>query len=132
MRKLVLAALVATLLISVGCQRHRPTTGMLLSPDYTWIYYDGGPADYGIVSATKGRTENNFFRVDVQLRNLTRNQERMLYKIMWLDAQGFELPSISDEWTLRLLSGNETIFISGVAPDVRAADCRIQLKKSER
>ena len=131
MKKPMLAALAATLLIA-GCQRHRPTTGMLLSPDYTWIYYDGGPADYGVVSANKARTENNLLRVDVQLRNLRRERMRILYKIMWLDAQGFELPSMSDEWTLRLLSDNETIFISGVAPDVRAVDCRVQFKKSER
>lgn len=131
MKKFVLLALMAAV-VAGGCRDNKITSGKVLSPVYPWIYYDGEIQDIGIVNAIKTRSENGLMRVQVQLRNERRATKRIVYKVIWLDAQGFTIPNLNDTWTTRILNANESIFIDAIAPAQEAADCRIQLQKSER
>lgn len=131
MRKLMIIALAGIFAVA-GCHSHKATSGKVLNPEYPWVYYDGEIEDVGIVSAIKSRTDNNLLRAQVQLRNTRRGLERILYKVTWLNAQGFTVSSLNDTWTVRILNSNEYIYIDVVAPSPEVVDCRIQLQKSER
>ena len=62
-----------------------------------------------------GETANGFMRVQATVQNPDRDRERIQYRYMWYDAQGFELDQGTSGWVSETVEGKETRTLDGVA-----------------
>lgn len=127
-------AFFAIALALVGCTHPVNTVNITgASGQHQWITTDWGLTQHAaVVSSNKKRLENGLLLVQVVIENKRDDSERILCKVDWLDPDGIELTAIRTDWEPIVIQGNETLTIQRVAPDPRAADCRLKLKESER
>ena len=134
MKAVILLSAALGLALSAGCHRTVNTVAVGDSQitEYQWIQTDSGLNDIAhVVSARKDRV-NGLLKVQVELTNLRNHDERIVYKFQWLDANGMEVPSISNDWVPKVINGRESLMIVGVAPDPRVTDCRLKLQENVR
>lgn len=134
MRKFVIVASGLVLTVAIGgCHSSVNTVKVGESqPQFQWIQTDKVLSEQTTVVSAKKIRENGLLKMQVELINSGRDDERFLYKIEWLDADGFELKSISTGWMAKVIQGKETMAISAIAPDPRATDCRLKLQENAR
>lgn len=127
-------ALLLGLALIGGCHRTVNTVGVgeSISPEYKWIQTDSGVSQIcNVVSARKTRV-NDLLKVQVELTNQRNHDERFVYKFQWLDANGMEVSSITNDWTAKVINGRETVMIQGIAPTSRVTDCRLLMQENVR
>ena len=135
MKRLLTLGASALLAIAVaGCHRTVDTVqvGESLGTQYNWIQTDSGLSQMAhVVSARKERV-NGLLKVEVEVINLREHDERIVYKFQWLDANGMEISSITNDWLPKVINGKESVMIAGIAPDPRVTDCRLKLQENVR
>jgi uncharacterized protein YcfL len=120
--------------IATGCHRTTDTVavGESLGTEYKWIQTDSGLNEMAhVVSAHKDRV-NGLLKVQVEVVNLRNHDERIVYKLHWLDANGMEITSVSNDWVPLVINGRESAWIQGIAPDPRVTDCRVKIQENIR
>jgi len=80
-------------------------------------------------------TDRNFVFVGdilsarVSLVNKSNKTLHFQYKFSWLDENGIEIDPDSEAWTPSIIYGGETKTLQGVAPNPRAREFKIQIRK---
>jgi uncharacterized protein YcfL len=124
------------LLLAVAVAGCHSTVNTVSVGDSLGTGYSMVQTDYGlsqickVISARKTRTDTGALKVQVELMNTRNHDERFVYKFLWLDANGMEIPSITNDWQVRVINGKETIMLTGVAADPRVKDCRVKMQES--
>jgi uncharacterized protein YcfL len=129
---LVIAAMVSVSL--AGCRRTVDTVhvGDSYGDQYKWVQTDSGMGQIAKVISARKQRVNDLLKVQVELMNTRKNDERFVYKWVWLDADGLEITSITNTWNVRVINAKETIMLSAIAPDPRVTDARLLLQESVR
>lgn len=70
---------------------------------------------------------NGLLEVQAQVLNRTAVRKRFNYRFDWFDDQGFEIATPLAQWKSLSLAGEESSFISSVAPTPQAVDFRLKL-----
>ena len=70
--------------------------------------------------------------MQVDLKNTRNREERIVYRFVWLDAQGIEIPSIQNDWLPRSIGSGEQVQLVGIAPDTRVTDAIVKIQQSIR
>lgn len=65
----------------------------------------------------------------ISLVNKSNKTLHFQYKFSWLDESGIEIDPDSEAWTPSIIYGGETKTLQGVAPNPRAREFKIQIRK---
>lgn len=68
-------------------------------------------------------------KIQANLRNLSKRGITVFYKFDWYDADGMAVATPTSAWKSRTIHGGELFSISAVAPNPRAADFRLNLRR---
>ncbi len=132
MKKIVLSACVACALALAGCRSTDTVYVGDTAPPYRWVQTDRDLSAFAKVVSARRDRQNDLLRVQVELKNTRRREERIVYRFVWLDEKGFEINSIQNEWQPRILGGYETVQLVGIAPSPQATDCIVKIQESVR
>lgn len=126
----IMVTLAAAALVAAGCQSKVPAFETLNGPPSRWVQPGGDLPKYVEIVSARQDIQNGLLRAQVNIKNNRRNEYRLLYRFTWLDAKGFEITSIQNDWLPKILGGYETVQIVGIAPDPRATQCVVKLQES--
>jgi len=65
---------------------------------------------------------------EVRLTNVSSIQKNIMYKVNWLDSNGFTINTILSKWIEVEVEGNDTLKIKGISPSAKAVEFQIDLK----
>lgn len=75
---------------------------------------------------------NDLLRVQVELRNTRQGLRRFNYQFQWFDDEGMIVQQATTPWRALQMEGGEIVSITGVAPNPRVTDFRLNLMTSTR
>lgn len=120
-RKMLLSGLLAS--ACIGCvSYHTPPMDrrVTVAPDlgtYIWV------TD---VRLAKGVSQHYTFQANVV--NNTSGIVKMEYKVVWLDANGLEIPSVVSTWQPMSSAARDIVGVTATAPSPDAVDFRFYVK----
>lgn len=124
MKKIVILLLSAATVLLTGCVS-TPVAPVdrrvTLSPDLT------GDVMVTDIRCTKGT--GDFLSFQANVVNMTGSDYRVEWRIVWLDADGVEIESITSVWNRRMLAPQEIAGLKGTAPSKDAADMRLYVQR---
>lgn len=82
------------------------------------------------VRCAKGTSDHLTFQANVV--NLTSREQWVDWKVVWLDANGFEIESIVSAWNHVALAPKDIRGLKGTAPRPDTADMRFYLRRAVR
>lgn len=72
-------------------------------------------------------TNGEFLKVQVEVVNLTMSVQRFNYQFEWFDLNGMQVTSPGAGYVTRQIEGQETLYLTGVAPTAACRDFRLKL-----
>ncbi len=75
------------------------------------------------------KRKDDLLVVEVKFRNLSQSNERLAYKIDWIDENGFTQKSILSRWIISEVEQKRSFIIRGIAPSIKIKDFEIRLQK---
>ena len=72
-------------------------------------------------------TTGEFMKVQVEVVNLTHSVKSFNYQFQWFDATGMEVASPASSYITRQIEGQETLYLTGVAPTPLCRDFRLKM-----
>ena len=112
----------------IGCTPQTINSVSVRADGNEWIVTDPKLGEITSLGRVTQVREGDLLRVQVEVNNRTDRRQGIHYQFIWMDAAGIVLQSPfdrHDEW----LEGRQTLAINGVAPDARATQCRLELKR---
>ncbi|HEY1661073.1 MAG TPA: YcfL family protein [Verrucomicrobiae bacterium] len=82
--------------------------------------------EVSIVGVNTSTTPGGLLRVQVEVQNRTRSQQRFLYHFEWFDANGMQVNNVLSTSIPEQIEGEEDKFISGIAPTPDCKDFRVK------
>ncbi len=77
------------------------------------------------------RTADGFMQVQATGYNAAPEVRRFEYRVVWLDAEGFVIPSKTDVWQPISAGPRSQFFVQSVAPRTDALDFRINTRPAQ-
>ena len=74
-------------------------------------------------------TDLGFLEAQATLVNLSSGTVRFEYMYKWFDKDGFEIEASAKHWTPDQIYGRDRLPIQGVAPDTRAQDFKVSVRR---
>lgn len=87
--------------------------GTLDGSPFLGEYFPG--TEVKLTDLRSGESANGFMRVQATIQNPGRDRERIQYRFLWYDAQGFELDAGASGWVSETIEGKEIRTLDGVA-----------------
>jgi uncharacterized protein YcfL len=84
-----------------------------------------------IVGVNTATTPGGLLKVQVELFNRTRSLQRFNYRFEWFDANGMQFTTVASAWLPDQIEGQESKFISGVAPNPNCKDFRVKFIEAQ-
>jgi uncharacterized protein YcfL len=130
---LTIAALAAFGMALPGCNPPRTINSVSISEDgqYDWLQTDPNLSQVANLSRVVKTRTGDLLRVQVDVTNLTNERRDIHYRIVWFDANGIEVVTPLTNWQKKVMSGQQTVSIGGVAPDSSVTNCRMELRRAE-
>lgn len=85
-----------------------------------------------IVGVNETTTPDGFLKVQIELLNRTRSHKSVSYRFEWFDQNGMLLNTPTSTFIPKQLEGQESLFITAVAPTPSARDFRVKLIEDNR
>ncbi|HVT88561.1 MAG TPA: YcfL family protein [Tepidisphaeraceae bacterium] len=124
-------ALVGLALIC-GCAKTVNSVNISHEGSYDWIKTDSSLSDIASVVRVNKVREQDLLHVQVEVMNTGSSPQVFQYRYIWIDGNGFTLQSPTSAWQRKFIQGKQTVSIDGVAPDTRVADCRLEMKRTDK
>ena len=80
-----------------------------------------------VLESQKAR-ENGFLVIKVAVKNTSSRNQNINYRFQWLDDQGFPVGK-EENWRSKLIYGDQSTFITSIAPVMNAVDFRIEMQE---
>jgi uncharacterized protein YcfL len=131
MRKRLAAAVLGSFFLAGGGPGCQPTVNSVdVRPDgrYDWIRTDSALSDIASVERVNQTRADDLLKVTVDIRNLRSSYEGIQYQFIWMDEAGTVIQS-PFTWRTSFVAGRQATQISEVAPDRRATQVRLELKR---
>lgn len=90
-----------------------------------------GNSDIVIKDLKGKRRKDGFMQVQVTGENTSGSYQRLEYRIVWFDKQGFEIDSILSNWTAVPAYAHQPFTISTVSPSSKARKFRIYIRNEK-
>ena len=94
---------------------------------------DGGlEKDVQVLSINQGKASEDLLRIQVNLKNLTKNSMNLNYKIEWMDQDGLVVNDSSSTWLPVYVRGAEIVAIKSVASSPTVRNFWLKLERAKR
>ncbi len=114
------------LLFSVGCANTEPKSNIAKITDKCLV-------DTISITDIKGKKENNgFMKIQISGENTSDTYQKLDYKIVWLDENGFVIKSILSNWRKTSADANQAFYITSISPNAKADDFRVYIRQNEK
>ncbi len=80
---------------------------------------------------TYGEASEGIRRATVTLESLTKRRQRLQARLVWADAEGTEIDADAKPYRAIVLDGNDVITLTGVAPNPKATQVKVQIRETE-
>jgi uncharacterized protein YcfL len=122
-----LAALPLLCLPLLGCKSTVNTVRVNEDGRYDWIQTDSELSEIAQIQHVSKSRVDGLLRVSVEILNTRDKQKTIQYRFSWVDQDNMPLPSSMSTWKRAILEGQQSLLLSGIAPDTRATDCRLEM-----
>lgn len=75
------------------------------------------------------KKHDGFIIVEAKFRNLSSSNKKVVYKIEWLDRDGFSETTILSKWKIAEVEAKRGFTIRGISPSIRAENFEIKLQE---
>ncbi len=80
---------------------------------------------------TYGEASEGIRRATVTIESLTKRRQRLQARLVWSDAEGTEIDADAKPFRAIVLDGNDVMTLTGVAPNPKATQVKIQIRETE-
>lgn len=80
-----------------------------------------------LVKVNHYKREDGLLMVQAKFKNLTSSNKKVVYKIDWLDKNGFTQKSILSKWVIVEIEANREFVIQAISPSIKVEDFEIRL-----
>ena len=85
------------------------------------------------ISDIKGKKQaDGFMKTQIVGKNTSSSYQRLEYKIVWLDRDGFVIKSILSNWREVSADANQPFYITNISPNTKADDFRLYIKQNNK
>lgn len=74
------------------------------------------------------KREDGLMVVEAKFKNLSQFNQKVAYKIDWMDKNGFTQKSILSRWIVSEVEQKRSFLIKGIAPSIKITDFEIRLQ----
>ena len=78
------------------------------------------------------KREDGLLVVEAKFKNLSQFNQKLAYKIDWIDKNGFNEKSILSRWVVSEVEQRRALVITGIAPSMKIIDFEIRLQQISR
>ena len=97
---------------------------------YIKVVDDSIKSDISIEKISKRvNSDSGLLELQIMGDNKSRDYMKLRYRVVWFDKDGFEIKSISENWTEFPVYKNANFTINVIAPNKKAADYRLFISK---
>lgn len=75
---------------------------------------------------------NGLLKIQAEILNTTNSRKEFNYRFDWIDDEGMVIDTLLSNWKRMSLAGQESSFVSAVAPTQRAVDFRLKLIEASK
>lgn len=86
-------------------------------------------SDMAVTGIRCVRNAGGFLEMQANVVNRLSSDRGIEWRIVWLDANGIEIPSAVSNWTKRMVTAMDFAEVRNVAPSQNAADFRFHLRR---
>ncbi len=113
-------------------ERAQPVSQKQMVTDKRVLTDAGLARGASIVGVNESSTPDGFLKVQIEILNRTRSRKNFSYRFEWFDQNGMIVNSPTSAFSPRTIEGQESIFITAVAPTPAAKDFRVKLIENNR
>src|SRR5260221_14519241 len=122
--------MIAALLLGLaGCAKTVNTVEIPSQGENNWIRTDSELARVARLDHVRKAKEGDLLRVQVDVTNITDDEEPIWYRFIWMDNNGMTFDSPLSSWQRKILQGGQEISIGGIAPNPSVTDCRLEMQR---
>lgn len=127
----LLALLVSALFLSACGTPVRMAEPTRMEADRDYVQMDRGlQGQVVILEINRSEVSGNLLQVQAEVQNTSRRMTRFNYAFEWFNQDGILITSPPVTWKTRQIEGNESIFLTAVAPTPQAKDFRLKVMKT--
>ena len=85
------------------------------------------------ISDIKGKKQSDgFMKTQITGRNTTNDYQKLEYKIVWIDNNGFIIQSILSNWRDVSADANQEFYITNISPNTKADDFKFYIRQNNK
>ena len=65
-------------------------------------------------------------------KNSANHYQKLEYKIIWLDDNGFVINTILSKWRDVSADANQEFYITNISPNTKASDFRLHIRQNDK
>lgn len=120
------ATLFFILLFSAGCATTQPKSTIAQVTDKCLT-------DTITITDIKGKKQSDgFMKTQIIGENTSNAYQKLEYKIVWLDRDGFVIKSILSNWREVSTDANQPFYITNISPNTKADDFRLYIRQNDK
>ncbi len=85
-----------------------------------------------IVGVNESTTSGGFLQVQIEVLNQKNSMQDFNYRFEWFDMNGMLVNTPASVWIPRQIEGQESLFITAVAPTTTAKDFKVKFMENVR
>lgn len=85
-----------------------------------------------IVGVNESTTSGGFLQVQIEVLNQKNSMQDFNYRFEWFDMNGMLVNTPTSVWIPRQIEGQESLFITAVAPTTTAKDFKVKFMENVR
>lgn len=102
------------------------------APSVVHINEQCGTDTLSIVDIKGKKQSDGFMKTQVVGKNNADHYQKLQYKIVWLDSDGFAIKSILSKWREIPADANQEFYITTISPTTKASDFKIYIRKDNK
>lgn len=85
------------------------------------------------ITDIKGKKQSDgFMKTQIIGQNISDSYQKLEYKIVWLDRDGFVIKTILSKWRETSADANQPFYITNISPNTKADDFRLYIRQNNK
>ena len=85
------------------------------------------------ITDIKGKKQSDgFMKTQIIGQNISDSYQKLEYKIVWLDRDGFVIKTILSKWREASADANQPFYITNISPNTKADDFRLYIRQNNK
>ena len=85
-----------------------------------------------IINIKGQKQADGFMKTQITGMNSADHYQKLEYKIIWLDRDGFVIKSILSKWRETPADAKQEFYITNISPNTKASDFRLYIRQNEK